>query len=212
MAPTRDLSGCRFGKLVALKKGEPKIQKNGTKTTTWICRCDCGNIKITQASTLISGNARSCGCSHIKHGKSDTRLYNTWTNIKQRCYNPKNTYYYNYGGRGIQMCDEWRNSYEKFEEWALNNGYNDTLSIDRIDNDDDYTPQNCRWATKLQQDNNKRSNVFITYNGETHTMMEWSEILGVPYSLIQSRHMYGWDDKSITETPRNKHHKRKGDD
>lgn len=211
---THNLLHRRFDSLLVIAKDKDFVHKNGTHSSTWVCKCDCGNIKTIIATSLLSGATKSCGCLALKtrttHGKSKTRLYNTWTNIKQRCYNPKNNHYKNYGGRGIKVCDIWRDDYTEFEHWAYNNGYNDTLTIDRIDNDGDYTPENCRWVTKVVQDNNKRTNVILEYNGESHTLMEWSKILNVSYSMLQSRYKYGWTAKEIFETPIHKH-RRKGD-
>lgn len=206
---THNLINRRFGSFVVMSRGEDIVNKNGSHSTAWVCQCDCGNIKTVVATSLLSGATKSCGCLALQtrttHGKSKTRLYNTWTNIKQRCYNPNNNHYKNYGGRGIKMCDEWRYDYDTFEYWAYQNGYNDSLTIDRICNDGDYTPENCRWVTKVIQDNNKRTNVVIEYNGESHTIMEWSRILDIPYSTLQSRHKLGWSTKQIIETPKHKH-------
>ena len=138
----------------------------------WRCECDCGNIAFVRTSNLTTGNVKSCGClhqkGHPKHNLSKTRLYRIRAKIIRRCYVEDDPAYKNYGGRGITMCSEWKESVEAFVKWAYKNGYDDSLSIDRIDNNGDYTPENCRWASNKEQSNNRRSNKLYTYNGKTH--------------------------------------------
>lgn len=121
------------------------------------------------------------------HGMRWTRLYNTWTQIKQRCTNEKNDRYEEYGGRGIKVCKEWMESFEVFIEWAQKNGYRNDLSIDRIDVNGDYEPDNCKWSTQVEQQRNKRNNHYIPINGKSKTVAEWAEISGVPYKTLQRR-------------------------
>ena len=127
------------------------------------------------------------------------RISRVYWNMKTRCYNPSSNKYHAYGARGIKVCDEWKNSFKKFKEWALSNGYGDNLTIDRIDNNGNYEPSNCRWVTQKQNCNNTRFNTLLTYNGKTHTMTEWSEITGINLTTLSSRINRGWSiEKSLT--------------
>lgn len=158
----KDISGNRYGKLVVIEYAWSK-----KKQTLWRCKCDCGNEYIGTRDHLVSGNTRSCGClsGNQYHGMHETRLYRIYSAMCQRCYNPNNTGYKHYGGRGIKICDEWRNHINgriNFFKWAKENGYNENLSIDRIDVNGDYSPDNCRWVDRSVQGLNKR-------NGGTET-------------------------------------------
>lgn len=192
-----DLKGKRFGRLVALEE----VGRSSEGQVLWKCQCDCGNTSLVRATALRSGHIRSCGCASqeavTKHGMSKTRLHRIWCLITDRCENPHNGSWDNYGGRGIKVCSEWRNSFEAFRDWSLANGYQDDLSIDRINNDGDYEPNNCRWATVKEQSRNRRSNVILTYNGESHCMVEWAEILKVPRQRLANRYRRGWSTQEI---------------
>lgn len=196
------LIGMTFGRLKVVEDlgSEPR---RGAK---WLCKCECGIEISTYSGPLISGHVQSCGCRarelsaeamrriHTTHGRSNTRIYKIWSNMKSRCYKDDNNRYARYGGRGIQVCDEWRNDFEKFYEWSIANGYADNLSIDRIDNDGNYCPENCRWADYKTQSNNRKSNRLFTLMGETHTLMEWCERYEVPYDRVKQRlFKLGWD-------------------
>lgn len=150
-----DLTGKRYGKLIVLERSN-----DGKRIIRWVCRCDCGNETIVQGGNLKNGHTQSCGCkiseSNTKHGQWGTKLYNVYHGMKQRCYNPKASNYRYYGGRGITICDEWQ-KYEPFHEWAMGNGYEEGLSIDRIDNDGNYEPSNCRWEEPTTQTINQRT-------------------------------------------------------
>ena len=204
---TIDLTGKRFGRLTVV---EFAFKKN--KRKYWLCKCDCGNYKAIQSPHLTSGHTQSCGCLHkekakqllTKHGKYYSRLYSIWVDIKDRCCNPKNQAYKNYGGRGINIWSEWldkENGFMNFYNWAMANGYNDGLTIERIDNDGNYSTDNCRWATVKEQANNRRSNVLVTHNGKTQTMKEWAHDVGIPYKAVWARmQKLGWSsERALTE-------------
>lgn len=135
-----------------------------------------------------------------RHNESITRLHNTWRSMKSRCYNKNNIRYSRYGGRGIIVCEEWKNSFISFRNWALENGYADNLTIDRINNNGNYEPLNCRWATNKIQSNNRRTNHYITYKGKTQSLMAWSEELNFNYETVKRRLARGWNINKAFET------------
>lgn len=192
MAKREDLTGQRFGRLVV----QERLPKNDGHVSWWLCKCDCGNVKQVRGSCLKRGDTKSCGCLSRelasergksllrKHGWYGTRLYGIWHNIVDRCSNPKSLAYKHYGGRGIKMCKEWRENPSTFCEWAVANGYADNLTIDRIDNNKDYKPSNCRWVTNNAQQVNKRNNVTIEYNGKRQCVAEWARELDLDQSKI----------------------------
>lgn len=191
----------RFGRLVAIERvGTDKLGN-----ATWLCKCDCGNVKIVNTTCLRRGITRSCGClakeCRYVHGKKKTRLYHIWQNMKCRCYNPNNPAYSNYGGRGITICDEWRRNFTAFHDWAMSHGYRDDLSIDRIDNDGSYTPDNCHWATRTEQSQNRRKNHMIEMDGERKILAKWARQYNLNYDTVRSRLKRGWTPEKALKTP-----------
>lgn len=195
MQKCQDLTGQKFNKLLVLKQ----VRKNKGKTY-WLCKCDCGKETIVEGYKLKTGHIRSCGCLqreiNIKrlttHNLSKSRLYEIWCAIKNRCLNKNLKTYKNYGGRGITVCQEWLNDFKMFYDWAINNGYSDSLTIDRINNDGNYEPDNCRWASIKTQANNRRTCKTFTYNGVTKNYKQWCEFLKINYKTFYSRISRGW--------------------
>lgn len=179
-----NIAGQKFGRLLVLEY----IPNSHSK---WLCQCDCGNKVTVTSVNLKNGHTQSCGClnldNHTKHGGRHTRLYKIWIGMKTRCYNKKAKQYENYGGRGITICEEWKNDFIKFRDWAIKNGYENNLTLDRIDVNGNYEPHNCRWATTKQQQNNKRNNFFIEYNNERKTIAEWSALRGIRQDTLRNR-------------------------
>lgn len=176
----------------------------------WNCVCDCGKESVVCASRLFRGTTKSCGCISreisrkrmtTKNGYSKTRIYRIFIGMKQRCYKDKAKDYPRYGGRGIKICDEWLQDSKNFVEWAKGHGYKETLSIDRIDVNGDYTPENCRWVSAKKQANNRRSNLFITYDGKTLSASEWCAIKGWNRHIIPERLRKGWSLEKTMNTP-----------
>lgn len=203
-----DITGEKYGMLTVVERSTDYVSPKGYKSVRWRCVCDCGNETIVRACYLKSGAIRSCGCIKVTdpnrktHGGTGTRLYKIWTGIKKRCYNRNDTNYEDYGGRGILMCGEWREEFEHFRDWAMSHNYSDELTIDRIDNEKGYCPSNCRWADSVTQANNKKTNHFITYNGKTMTMAQWSAETGIKYQKIRDRiNRCHWDIERALTTP-----------
>lgn len=201
------LVGKRFGRLVVLEATDKKYKNSGD--IIWRCQCDCGNITYVATANL---NAKvnftaSCGCMRrenaTKHNLSASPIYKALVAIKGRCKNPNNKNYYRYGGRGITICDEWDgdNGFENFYKWSMENGYNEGLTIDRIDNSKGYSPENCRWTTQLVQMNNQRRNRFVTVDGETHSLSDWARINGICIGTIRDRLKRGWSEQDAVSTP-----------
>ena len=201
-----DLTGQRFGRLVVLRyAGRSQGKKN-----LWFCKCDCGNEKIVAIDKLNSGNTKSCGClqrevhrkCRMTHGKSNTKLYLVWREMITRTENQNAERYSIYGGRGISICDEWRNDFQSFYDWAIQNGYKEGLTIDRIDVNGNYEPDNCRWITPYEQARNLRKNVWITYNRKTMILKDWAKEIGINYNTLWCRIVKsGWTVEKAFETP-----------
>lgn len=195
-----DMIGKRFGRLTVIEQSDDTEPGR----PRYLCRCDCGNERVVRGISLRKGDTQSCGCikkerakalseSHIKHGKTKTRLYRIWFSMRRRCYKSTSPDYARYGGRGITVCDEWKDSFQAFYEWSVANGYLENLTIDRIDNEGDYSPQNCRWVNAEVQNNNTRRNYYITHDGETLTLAQWAKKCGINKNTLYSRlTKYGW--------------------
>lgn len=213
MSELKNRIGEKHGRLAVIKRAEDFVCSSGRKVVMWECKCECGNICNVAATSLQRGATKSCGCLNLekikdcnikyrKYKYKDIDLYERWHNIKKRCYGKNEPAYKNYGARGIKMCDEWLHNFEFFQNWALQNGYKKELTIDRIDNDGNYEPNNCRWATNEIQQNNKRDNTLITFDNETHTLSQWSEITHLNRSTISSRiDKLGWSIEDALTLP-----------
>lgn len=197
MSKVHDLTGNRYGRFTVVSRAA----NNKKGETMWNCICDCGNTRTVFAYHLKSGHSKSCGCITKKHGMFGTRLYKIWDGMKYRCHNSNSTAYKNYGARGIIVCEEWRNNFQTFYDWSISHGYSADLTLDRLDVNGNYEPSNCRWATDIQQHNNTRKNHYVTYNGETHTIAEWSRITGINPSTLNSRiTTKGWTiERALTD-------------
>lgn len=202
-----DLTGQRFGRLTVLERCGSS--KDGQKI--YRCQCDCGRIKEVKSGNLRSGKTKSCGCitsenttkrnkQNAVHGGCGTRLYTIWLDMRQRCYNDKSINWHLYGGRGIKVCKEWDEDFAEFRDWALSHGYDNELQLDRIDNDGNYEPNNCKWSSRVEQGNNRRTCVYITINGERKTLSEWCEKTGISRYTAYSRIRRGWEpERAVTE-------------
>jgi hypothetical protein len=199
-----DLTNQKFNRLTVLERDQNRCNR-----VMWKCRCDCGNIISVSTNSLKSGNSKSCGCYKLesftkittKHHLSNTRIYNIWKDMRKRCNNPNSSNYKNYGGRGITICDEWENNFMSFYNWSMNNGYSDSFSIDRINNDGNYEPSNCRWVDRKTQNSNTRQNHFITYNGKTLTITQWGKEYNINPHLLRYRLNNGWSIEKALTTP-----------
>ena len=179
----------RFGRLTAVKKVGTKGSGRGSKAI-WLCRCDCGNEKEILRNSLVSGTTKSCGClekeikstMHLKHGMAKSRLWNIWTGMRDRCSRSNNKDYQRYGGRGIRVCPEWDSDFRNFYDWSMGNGYSDELTIDRIDNDGNYEPSNCRWVTRKEQ-------TRIRSITKTIPLARIAEIDGITYQAAYDKYV-----------------------
>lgn len=198
--PKINLIGKKFGKLTVIEYAGYRATQTGKIHHQWKCACDCGGEKIATTMALTTSHCKSCGCmSHAphhlpqtKHHLSDTRIYNVWKSMKGRCYTKSNSAYCYYGARGITVCDEWKNDFSKFYEWAIANGYKEVedrnaYTIDRIDVNGNYEPSNCRWITMQEQSNNRRNNNKYMFDGEILTLREIAEKTNTDYSLLNGR-------------------------
>lgn len=178
-----DLTGRRFGRLTVTDAAE----RTGRRIT-WLCICACGNEKVVRGDHLKSGHTASCGClpsGNRTHGQRNTPLYGRWASMVSRTTNPNHPRYPDYGGRGITVCERWK-SFEGFAE-DMGSTFSPELSLERIDNGRGYEPGNCRWATVIEQARNKRSSHLVTFRGQTKTIAEWAELLGLNYETVHTR-------------------------
>ena len=193
-----DLSGQKFNMLTAIER-----VKKEKGCMLWKCQCQCGGETIARANELMRGAVKSCGCIVSKrgremlirmnttHGLYDTRLYGIRRNMLQRCYNPKSKRYAFYGGKGVTVCEEWKNEFMSFYKWALGNGYQEGLTIDRIDVDGNYEPSNCRWATLKEQSQNTSRSIKVDYFGSQVCLKEASRLCGMSYETLRFRYKNG---------------------
>lgn len=198
----KDIVGKKYGTWTVLKfdHSMPKIRANGIRSGFYhyyLCKCDCGNIKLIRRDHLPRIKGKFCRC--LNNVTSET-LHTVWTSMKQRCLNPRNPAYFRYGARGITVYEEWKN-YFTFRNWAMANGYKDDLTIDRIDNNGNYEPYNCRWVDMKKQARNTRRNHLITYKGATHCISEWAEIIGMKADTLWARLKRGWSVEKSLLTP-----------
>ena len=210
-----DLTGQKFGRLTVLSRAEGRVEPSGKKRTRWACRCDCGNTCVVLGEALTRGATMSCGClqkerasiANTKHGKTNSRLYGVWCSMKSRCNNSSSPEYSLYGGRGVRVCPEWESSYSAFAEWAHTNGYIDDAlrgqcTIDRIDTDGDYSPDNCRIATQKEQMNNVRYNHIVQYGDQNYTIAQLADITGISYAtLLQRINRYNYTVEAAVTKP-----------
>ena len=208
----KDLTGQVFGELTVIKQVESK--RCGKRTCTqYLVACKCGKeFKILgQSLTKKKGGTKHCKeCCRKTHGMHDTKLYGVWAVMKYRCLNPKAHNYHNYGGRGIKVCAEWEKNFESFYKWAVEHGYKDAkrgqYTLERIDVNGDYCPENCTWITITEQEQNKRESIRLTFNGATKSLKEWAKITGIKETTLRSRYTtLRWSIEEILTTPVRKH-------
>lgn len=199
MSKLCDLQGLTFGRLTVVRR----VENKGT-SAAWECECTCGRKCVVIGANLRRGLQQSCGCLRSEklseaastHKSSKTRLFTIWMSMIHRCENPTNTAYRNYGKRGIRVCPEWH-EFVTFQEWAIQNGYNENLSIDRINNEQGYNPSNCRWVTMKEQQNNRTNNRIIEINGIKKTMAQWADETGISTRTIWYRLSVGKTGEEI---------------
>lgn len=196
-----DLTGEKFYKLTVINRAESKRQKSGKLVTYWNCKCDCGNLTQVRGCDLRNGHIKSCGCLQKKHGLAKTRIYVAWHHMIQRCYYSNCKAYENYGARGISICDDWKNDFMNFYNWSMNNGYQDNLSIDRINVNGNYEPNNCRWADDFTQRRNKRNNKYFCINGDMKTITDWAKQYGIKSNVVRERIKKGWSIEDALNIP-----------
>lgn len=190
--------GQKFGRLTVVKR----IENRKSGHSAWLCKCDCGNYKEVTTCHLKDNHTKSCGCLKNKYNAKSKRLLNIWRNMLERCDNSNRNDRKYYHDKGITVCEEWRD-YKKFEEWSFDNGYADNLTIDRIDENGNYEPNNCQWITMREQQRKKLGNIWIEYNGETKILTDWAREYGINRATLQSRLEMGYTfDEALKKKPR----------
>lgn len=209
---TEDLVGQKYGRLTVVERAPNHVAKSGVESIAWKCVCECGNETVVNSRDLKTGNTKSCGClkadwikENTKHGMHDSRLYHVWEGIKNRCCNENSGMYKNYGARGIKICKEWAEDFLSFYSWAMSNGYDESASfgectLDRIDNNGDYSPENCRFVSVKEQARNTRRNKMVSYNNETKCLSEWCEEFNLNYKRTLYRINKGLSLKEIIDS------------
>lgn len=203
--------GDRYGLFTIVKEVEG-VYSGKNRRRTFLCKCYCGNLKKVALNDLRTGNTKSCGCikeftsrnnglKSTTHGMTHTKLYSIWWGMKQRCYLESNPSYKDYGGRGIRVCQLWIDDFQVFYDWSVENGYEEGLSIERIDVNGHYEPDNCTWIPFSEQSRNKRNTRLITFDNETLTLREWSEKLNLSYGALKRRLQVGWSVEKALTTP-----------
>lgn len=198
----KNREGEKHGLLTVLWRAPNKVESSGAVRAMWQCRCECGNGTVVSGHALAKGHTKSCGClmkvRPIKHGKARTRIYRIWTAMRQRCENPNHENFHSYGGRGITVCDRW----QEFENFYIDMGDPKAgMTIERIDNLKGYSPDNCRWASRMEQANNRRTNTPLTFRGQTLTISEWSRAINIPKWVLLKRLNLGWPADRILMEP-----------
>lgn len=207
-----DISGNKFGRLTAVK-----VDHSDGHSNFWLCKCDCGNLIVVRLQHLRQGMTKSCGCLQREmrktrgerskigertrtHGLSSHPLHNVWNGMKSRCYNHNHKYFHRYGGRGISICNEWKDNFLDFYNWCVNHGYKDGMTVDRIDNDGDYKPSNCRLVDYVKQANNKSNTIYVIHNGKSYTISDICKITGLKRRTVYERVKKGLSFEEITNT------------
>lgn len=206
--------GDKFGRLTVLRyshrvKHSFADSRRNFYSYYYECKCDCGKTGKFKEDALKSGNTKSCGClnhdmlvkRNTTHNLSHTKLYKIYHGIKKRCYNPKDSHYEYYGGKGIIMCKEWLADFRNFYDWAINNGYKESLSIERLDIYGNYTPENCTWIPRCAQSRNTSRNVFYEYKGKRKILPDWAREYGLPFTCVRKRLVRGWSLERALNTP-----------
>jgi hypothetical protein len=205
MSKVIDLIGKVFGRLTVIER----VENNKSGRSMWRCRCECGKECIVLGKYLLNGGTRSCGCLKVEelkkrsssHKMSNTPLYKKWQIMNTRCNNSNRDHYQWYGGKGIKVCEEWR-KFENFYNWAMENGYSDGLTIERVDISKDYEPNNCKWITLKEQSFNKANTRWLSFNGKTQSLTKWAEELELPISTLKTRiYKYKWSIEKALTTP-----------